>query len=275
MTNSQHPLRCRSMAMFLSAAAACFCCTLPALADDPPIGVNLIVNPGAELGTSSVNGQWSVPIPGWTPSGNFTVASYANTAGLPSMISPGSPTRGLNFFVGGPTNQTATIQQVIELDLLAELIDADRAEFDLRAWLGGTGAQDDSALVIAVFNDANGDSLSTVSIAGPTSAVRNNQTGMLLRSRQGVIPIGSRSVNVIVLASRSVAPFNDGCADDLSLVVTEGFCPADWDQDQDVDSDDVIVFFADWEAGIADVDDDDDADSDDIVLFFGRWDSGC
>lgn len=274
MKNSLPRLFCRPMATFLAVAAACSC-SLPALAEDPPIGVNLIVNPGAELGTSSVNGQWSVPIPGWTPSGNFTVASYVNTAGLPSLASPGSPTRGLNFFVGGPTNQTATIQQVIDLHLLTDLIDASRAEFDLSGWLGGSGNQDDSALLIAVFNDANGDSLSTATIAGPTSAVRGNQSGMLFRSRQGVIPVGSRSVNVIVLASRSVAPFNDGCADDLSLVVTEGYCPADWDQDQDVDSDDVIVFFSDWEAGNADTDGDEDADSDDIVHFFNRWDSGC
>ncbi len=52
-------------------------------------------------------------------------------------------------------------------------------------------------------------------------------------------------------------------------------CPADWDVDGDVDSDDIVLFFGDWDGGDADVDGDGDSDSDDIVEFFGRWDSGC
>jgi len=52
-------------------------------------------------------------------------------------------------------------------------------------------------------------------------------------------------------------------------------CPADVDGDDDVDSDDIVRFFREWEAGEADVDGDDDTDSDDVIAYFARWDAGC
>jgi len=273
MNSAQSP--CGRSAFFLCAGAVLTIASLPALAIDPPLGVNLVANPGAEQGATSTNGLYSVEIPGWTVSSGLTVASYANTAGIPNLLSPGSPNRALNYFIGGPTHSTATAVQFIALDPLIELIDADRAEFEIGAWLGGTASQDDSAVLIAIFNDANGDSLATVNLTGPTAAARGNQTGMLRRSRAGVIPVGSRSANVMLLMSRAVGPFNDGCADDVTLVVSEGLCAADWNADTAVDSDDILVFFADWEAGDGDFDNDDDSDSDDVFAFFGRWDSGC
>jgi len=52
-------------------------------------------------------------------------------------------------------------------------------------------------------------------------------------------------------------------------------CPADWDGDDDVDSDDVVAFFTDFENGEADLDGDGDTDSDDIIGFFTGFESGC
>jgi len=53
-------------------------------------------------------------------------------------------------------------------------------------------------------------------------------------------------------------------------------CAADFDQDGDFDSDDVVGFFAAWDAGEsgADADSDGDTDSDDIVEFFEKWEQG-
>ncbi len=62
---------------------------------------------------------------------------------------------------------------------------------------------------------------------------------------------------------------------DNIFVDVSGRCTADVDSDADIDSDDIVLFFSNWEAGEADFDGDDDTDSDDIVVFFGRWDSGC
>jgi hypothetical protein len=52
-------------------------------------------------------------------------------------------------------------------------------------------------------------------------------------------------------------------------------CPADWTLDNTVDGDDVIAFFADWDAGGADVNADGGTDGDDVIWFFARWDAGC
>jgi len=62
---------------------------------------------------------------------------------------------------------------------------------------------------------------------------------------------------------------------DNAYVDVAGRCIADIDSDGDVDSDDIVLFFGDWEMGEADFDGDDDTDSDDIVTFFERWDTGC
>ncbi|MFZ4572902.1 MAG: hypothetical protein ACOYN0_00810 [Phycisphaerales bacterium] len=55
------------------------------------------------------------------------------------------------------------------------------------------------------------------------------------------------------------------------------FCAADVNRDGAVDGDDVLDFFAPWDAGLAggDFNGDGSIDGDDVVDFFGRWDAGC
>jgi len=64
---------------------------------------------------------------------------------------------------------------------------------------------------------------------------------------------------------------------EVDALLAAAGCPADIDRDDDVDSDDVVQFFATWEAGErpADADADGDTDSDDIVEYFTAWDLGC
>ncbi|MFZ4572790.1 MAG: immunoglobulin domain-containing protein, partial [Phycisphaerales bacterium] len=75
------------------------------------------------------------------------------------------------------------------------------------------------------------------------------------------------------------------CGEDLSepisLVVAprcpwSGGCFADYDASGGIDSDDVIVFFTDWDGGdaCADVDGSGGVDSDDVIAFFTAWDGG-
>jgi len=54
-------------------------------------------------------------------------------------------------------------------------------------------------------------------------------------------------------------------------------CIADFDLDNDTDSDDIVAFFSSWDNGdsAADADGDGDTDSDDIIVFFAAWDAGC
>lgn len=54
-------------------------------------------------------------------------------------------------------------------------------------------------------------------------------------------------------------------------------CPGDFDGSGGVDGDDVIEFFAAWDASdiAADVNGDSGVDGDDVIYFFARWDAGC
>jgi len=58
-------------------------------------------------------------------------------------------------------------------------------------------------------------------------------------------------------------------------VISPPGCPADWDASGGVDGDDVIAFFADWDANNADFNGSGGTDGDDVIDFFAAWDSGC
>jgi len=61
-----------------------------------------------------------------------------------------------------------------------------------------------------------------------------------------------------------------GCDSDITS------CRADQDGDEDIDSDDITLFFSNFENGdsCGDQDGDDDVDSDDITIFFSRFEAG-
>jgi hypothetical protein len=67
------------------------------------------------------------------------------------------------------------------------------------------------------------------------------------------------------------------CGTDLTAPARVLICGADFNCDGGVDGDDVIAFFALWDAGEsgADFTGDGGVDGDDVIGFFGRWDSGC
>jgi len=52
-------------------------------------------------------------------------------------------------------------------------------------------------------------------------------------------------------------------------------CSADWNNDGGVDGDDIIAYFADWDANQADYDGSGGTDGDDVIAFFADWDAGC
>jgi hypothetical protein len=52
-------------------------------------------------------------------------------------------------------------------------------------------------------------------------------------------------------------------------------CAADWNNDGGIDGDDVIQFFAEWDANDADYNGDGGTDGDDVIAFFADWDTQC
>ncbi len=198
-------------------------------------GTNLLVNPGAEQGPASPNGSTLVNIPGWDTFGDgFTVVAYG-TAGFPTSF-PGS---GRNFFVGGADSQFSTASQTINLNALAGDIERGGVAFQLSAQLGGAGSQDDSASITLLWLNAAGNSIGTSGLLGPLAGERGNQTRLLTRSTQGLIPPQTKSVVLVLFMARNVGTFNDASADNISLTLTQPPCEPDINQDGNVDQGDL------------------------------------
>lgn len=52
-------------------------------------------------------------------------------------------------------------------------------------------------------------------------------------------------------------------------------CIGDWNDDEAVDGDDVLAFFASWDGGLADANNDVTTDGDDVIAFFSAWDNSA
>jgi hypothetical protein len=203
---------------------------LPSAAQAAPItfGSNLIENPGAESGTSLGGG--SVALDSWAvlsgPAGaaGFTGFSWTFGAGYPVYSDPGPEppaTRGANFFYGGTNSASSSGGQTItgSTSEVQAAIDAGLVTYDLSGWLGGFASQDDNARLTLNFLDAISANLGSV-VLGPVLADdRGDVTALLFREATGPVPTGTRSLELILLMTRTAGSSNDGYADNLSLVL--------------------------------------------------------
>ncbi|MFB2876004.1 hypothetical protein [Floridanema aerugineum] len=203
------------------------------------LGENLIANGNAEQGgcdnVGNAIGNAIPAIPGWVPTGNFSVLCYGATgfqfvnpfgqtvqvSGLPDATMPGPSDRGTGLFFGGGDRASSSASQLIDLTDLASVIDAGQGFFDLSAWLGGyTTDADSPSLNVSFLSDTN-QSLGNVSLTAPTATERNNQTGLFLKSLNGFLPVGTRQARVQLDMNYVRGRVNDAYADNLSLVVNK------------------------------------------------------
>jgi hypothetical protein len=182
---------------------------------------NLIVNGDAEAGVGSTDGT-TISAPGWMSTGEATAIVYGSPNGYPAATDPGPPDRGINFFSGGQNDETSSLSQAVDVGKYGASIDGGGIEYKLDGWLGGYIDQNDNATLIVTFQDAKGASLGTASVGPVTAADRNSLTGLLLRSTTGMVPKGTRTVQVLVSMVRTDGTYNDAYADDLSLVFASG-----------------------------------------------------
>jgi hypothetical protein len=201
-------------------------------------GSNLILNPGAELDAGATTRTATVTPTNWTvTSGSLTAAQYGGggaTTLFPTATSPGPSVRGANFFAGGAgtttSTSTATATQLITLSPDFSVIDAGNATFDLAGFFGGYREQGDRASLRATFQNVSSTSLGDFTIGPVTPAERvaafgssssnlNQPTGLLSRTTAGVVPTGTRSILLTLSMLRDVVSYNDGYADNLSLVL--------------------------------------------------------
>jgi hypothetical protein len=211
----------RSPGRWLLLVLAVACC-VPDVVFAQLFGSNLIVNGNAESGPGSTDGS-TQPIPnapGWAVTGNFLINHYNIAGGFPLTSDPGSPTRANNYFCGGDNNASSTAAQSINVAAGTASIDAAGVAYNLSGWLGGFSNQDDNATLTVTFRNAGAAAIGTASIGPVKSTDRANATGMLFRSTSGFVPVGTRTIDVVLQMTRDSGSFNDGYADDLSLVLS-------------------------------------------------------
>jgi hypothetical protein len=92
----------------------------------------------------------------------------------------------------------------------------------------------------------------------------------------GVAPAGTVTARLVPL---HIQPAFAGGAvwwDDAEFAQVDApGCAADWNNDGGIDGDDVIQFFAEWDANDADYNGDGGTDGDDVIAFFADWDTQC
>jgi hypothetical protein len=180
---------------------------------------NLIVNGNAEQGTSSPNGYDVVPdVPGWIRRGGFTVVAYG-AADFPGVQTASAIGGSKSFFAGGPGNAGSGVTQSIDVSSKSALIDSGKAKATLAGYLGGYGGQNDSLSAAAIFLDESGARLGAIKIGPVTAAERKLATGMLKKTKTGIVPSKTRTIRVTLGANRTAGAYNDGYADNLSLTI--------------------------------------------------------
>jgi len=193
-------------------------------------GTNQIVNGDAEAGPGDTVFPASppVPVPGWTPTGEFTAVDYTIGFGYPTPSDPGPVNRGNNFLTGGRVALSSSSQS-IDVSAEAATIDSGVVPYDLSGFLGGFGSQTDNAVLAATFRDGSGNVLGSASIGPVTNVDRGNATGLLFRSTSGTVPALTRTIDILLTFTRNSGADNDGYADNLSLILTEPTISVDID----------------------------------------------
>ena len=186
-----------------------------------PFGSNLIVNGDAESGVGSASGNDVLAVPGFVTTGNFTAVQYGAPQ-FPTLANAGPENRGLNFFAGGPSIALSTAMQSIDVSTGAAAIDAGGSTFDLSAFLGGFDTQDDNAVLSISFLSGASATLGSASIGPTTQPDRGGISGLLFQETSGFVPIGTRSIELTLTMTRFQGSYDDGYADNLSLVLAAG-----------------------------------------------------
>ena len=225
-------------ALTVAAGHAFFCAPVHAV----PYDTNLLLNPNAEEGPATSNGELVSSVPGWTTTGTFTVVTYDSpdgATGFPKTSDPGPPNRGLKFFAGGinaPISGTSTVTATKKSMFQANAADINNntVGYELSGYLGGFGAQpDDARVTLTFFNGAI--EVGTGTMGPVTPADRDPDgagskpavTALSFRTRSGQVPVGTNRIRVELIMTKASGngSSNDGYADNLSLMLIPSVVP--------------------------------------------------
>jgi len=182
------------------------------------LNANLLTNPDAEDGAGANNFNSTVAIPGWTTTGGFTAVQYAigSTTDLNSDRSD-EIDGDLNYFAGGPGAGSSTATQSINISDISALVDSGGITARLSAFIGGFASQNDRMEIFANFLDASESLIGSFSIGPVTNIDRNNNSSLLFRTDDALVPVGTRGIEIVMQATIAAGSYNDGYADNLNF----------------------------------------------------------
>jgi len=178
---------------------------------------NLIVDGDGESGTCTTDWSAVNTVPGWTVTqGSPSIVCYS----IGSFNTPSNGSGGNAFIADGPYGDSA-LRQNINVSSAATTIDGGAVTYNLSGWLGGYTVYNGEAVVTAVFLDGNGNPLGTpAQLAGVTASTRNLESGFVAESTTGNVPVGTRTISVLLQFNNTSASYNIGYADNLSLTLS-------------------------------------------------------
>jgi hypothetical protein len=226
---------------------------------------------------------------GWTVSGDAQTGQWVLGEPLGTGAQPEfdvSPDPAQNcFFTGQGTNPASLGEADVDngttilTSPVFSAVGIARPTLNYWRWYDNArGASPNNDIFTVELSSDNGATWVLAETAGPAT---DNVGGWKFRR----IPLSSVSGLLITSTMRvrfsasdlGAGSIVEAAVDEVSLtgLVCDRACPADWNNDGGVDGDDVIAFFAAWDAGNADFNNDGGTDGDDVIAFFGRWDAGC
>ncbi len=181
---------------------------------------NMILNPEAEWGFGESDVSPPVAIPGFIPVDGLTVLRYGSPNGLPSLDVAAQINGGGNFFAGGTSDISSATQLMNVFDAAALIDSASGVAYELNGYLGGYADQNDYAEVSLLFLNENGIEVGSEKLKPVNVTDRQNQTALLPRQAMGILPVGTRAVQLKVTMTKVETDVrNDGYLDNLRFVL--------------------------------------------------------
>ena len=181
---------------------------------------------GPEADTGASSKQQVIAPSGWTTTGQLTAVQYGTPGGFPDHNTPGPKHRGKNDFEGGNAARSTATQTISFTSRSRAAIRSGTVRYTFSAWLGGFENQHDNAAVSVKFLSASGQSLGSATLGPVTPLQRHQVTALLHRLQSGIVPKRAAKAVVTLVLTRVEGNYNDGSADNISLVLSRPAAPA-------------------------------------------------
>ncbi|MBV8569113.1 MAG: hypothetical protein JO319_00740 [Acidobacteriaceae bacterium] len=179
---------------------------------------NLLVNGNAEQMRCTDDWTAQTSVAGWRVTrGAVSVLCYSafKLSGEQPVL-PKHESAGRALF-GAPGADTA-MEQMVDISAAASAVDAEGVRFRLSGLFGGWGRRPERAVLTAIFLDARGRSTrNPVVMADVDARARGNVTALLRRQADGVVPKGTRRIQVRIQFISGATSYHNAYADNIGL----------------------------------------------------------